>query len=274
MKNKERPWNSRPSSRGCDWGAKELKGVMPLRKSSSGKGSGQASVKTAGKGSAKLVPKASISDTVRRFQKQYPDAICALHHSSPEELLIATILSAQCTDARVNMVTPHLFKTFSVPQGLAQAKVEDIEEVIRSTGFYKNKAKNIKACCERLVEAYGGRVPQNMEQLVALPGVGRKTANVVLGNAFNLTTGVVVDTHVARLSYRLGWTDSENPERIEKDLQKQIPEKYWIEIPHWLIEHGRQICKARRPLCESCFLKDICPKRGVALKKTLRSKTL
>jgi endonuclease-3 len=208
---------------------------------------------------------APVDQTIKLLEKNYPDAHCALFHRNAFELLVATILSAQCTDERVNMVTPDLFERYPTPETLAEAPLEDIEFAIRSINFFRNKAKNLKAAAQTLVATHKSIVPQTMEELVALPGVGRKTANVVLGNAFNIPTGVVVDTHVARLSQRLGWSKFKDPKKIEIDLQKLVPEQKWIEISHLLIFHGRQICKARRPLCESCFLFDQCPKIGVKL---------
>lgn len=203
---------------------------------------------------------APVDETLTLLKKYYPDAHCALHFETPFQLLIATILSAQCTDERVNQVTPQLFAQYGSPYEMAKARVEHIEEIIRSTGFYKNKAKNIKACSESLVEKHQGEVPQKLGDLVELAGVGRKTANVVLGNAFNITSGIVVDTHVTRLSNRLGWTQTENAVRIEQDLQQIIPQKDWILFSHWLISHGREVCKARKPACDTCFLFEQCPK--------------
>lgn len=201
-----------------------------------------------------------MAPTLELLQRYYPDAHCALHHETPFQLLIATILSAQCTDERVNQVTPHLFSRYPSSFEMAKARIEDLEEIIRSTGFYKNKARSLKACSEALVEKHQGEVPRQLEQLTELAGVGRKTANVVLGNAFGMISGIVVDTHVTRLSNRLGWTKSENAVVIEQDLQKLIPEKDWIQISHWLIYHGRQVCKARKPACDTCFLFEQCPK--------------
>lgn len=198
---------------------------------------------------------------VKLLARYYPDAHCALNFTTPYELLVATILSAQCTDERVNMVTPALFKKFGTPQKMAKASLEEVEELIRSTGFYKNKAKNIVTCAQTLVEDHGGQVPQDLESLVALAGVGRKTANVVLGNAFGIPSGVVVDTHVTRLANRFGWVKTENAVAIERVLSKLIPEKDWIMLSHWLIAHGRAVCKARKPHCEKCFLESECPQR-------------
>jgi endonuclease-3 len=203
---------------------------------------------------------ASPETVISLFQRYYPDAHCALHHRNAFELLVATILSAQCTDERVNKVTPALFAEFPGPQEMAKASPSRLEELIRSTNFYKNKAKNLKACAQALMKDHHGKVPDNLPDLVKLAGVGRKTANVVLGNAFGIISGVVVDTHVARLSNRLGWVQSQNAEVIERELQKIIPEKHWIMISHWLITHGRQVCKARTPLCNTCFLCEDCPK--------------
>jgi len=202
-----------------------------------------------------------VTTLVGLMQRYYPDAHCALEHSNPEELLIATILSAQCTDERVNQVTRVLFKRYPTMSELAQAKVPEVEGIVRPTGFFKNKARNIIATAKELVRVNNGRVPRDFELLVQLPGVGRKTANVVMGNAFNVATGIVVDTHVGRLSRRMGLARQDDPVKIEIELQKKIPQKNWIMFSHWLIWHGRQVCKARRPQCENCFLHDICPKR-------------
>jgi endonuclease-3 len=197
------------------------------------------------------------------LKKEYPDAECALVHDSPFELLIATILSAQCTDERVNIVTKELFAKYSTPAALAAVPIPRLEKLIQSTGFFRSKAKNIHACCQALVAEHGGEVPADLEKLVKLSGVGRKTANVVLGTAFGIASGVVVDTHVTRLSQRLGLTDHEDAVKIEHDLIKQLPSDEWIDFSHRLIWHGRRICKARKPLCGSCVLERICPKIGV-----------
>ncbi|MDH3529688.1 MAG: endonuclease III [Acidobacteriota bacterium] len=202
-------------------------------------------------------------EVVKRLKKLYPDAHCALNHTNPFELLIATILSAQCTDERVNIVTADLFRKYQGPTAFADAPREDLEEDVRSTGFFRNKAKSIKGASTRIVEEYGGEVPAEMDELLTLPGVARKTANVVLGNAYGIASGIVVDTHVKRLSYRLGLTTQKVPEKVEKDLRKLINEKHWVMFSHWLIFHGRQVCKARNPNCEECKLADICPKKGV-----------
>ncbi len=206
---------------------------------------------------------APILETIELFKRYYPDAHCALNYTNPFELLVATILSAQCTDERVNMVTPLLFKKYGTPQKMAKAAVESIEEIIRSTGFFKNKAKNLKSCAAALVEKYDGKVPKDLESLVQLAGVGRKTANVVLGNAYGIASGIVVDTHVSRLSYRLGWVKSENAVIIERELCAEVPQEDWIMLSHYLISHGRAICKARKPACSHCFLEETCPKKGV-----------
>lgn len=207
--------------------------------------------------------KAPVNPTLDLLKSHYPDAHCALDHESPFQLLIATILSAQCTDERVNIVTKGLFKAYATPSAMAQADQKHLEELIRSAGFYQNKAKNIKACAQALVERHGGEVPRTLEELVELAGVGRKTANVVLGNAFGIASGVVVDTHVARLSFHFGWTKSDNAVIIERELSEMIDKRDWILLPHLLIYHGRQICKARRPQCDACFLFDLCPQRGL-----------
>lgn len=200
---------------------------------------------------------------LKRLKTHYPDAHCALNFTNPYELLIATVLSAQCTDVRVNIVTPDLFRRFPGPIQMSKAAIAEIENLIKSTGFFRNKARNIKACCEVLVKTYKGEVPKTMEELNQLPGVGRKTANVVLGNAYNIASGVVVDTHVMRLSNRLGWAKSADPVKIENLLNKLCPKSDWIMLPHYLIAHGRSICVARSPKCASCFLNDACPKVGV-----------
>ena len=203
--------------------------------------------------------KLDVSLGLKLLKKKYANAYCALNFENPFQLLIATILSAQCTDERVNQVTAVLFPRYPDPLTLSKANIKDIESVIHSTGFYKNKAKNIKECSKQLVELHNSDVPQNLEDLIKLPGVGRKTANVVLGNAFSITSGIVVDTHVGRLSKRFGWTKSKQPEKIEVDLQNIIPEEDWIMLSHWLIWHGRDLCKARNPSCDRCFLFDHCP---------------
>ncbi|MBC7464370.1 MAG: endonuclease III [Bdellovibrio sp.] len=207
--------------------------------------------------------KIDFFDVLAALKTNYPDAHCALNFKNPFELLIATILSAQCTDERVNIVTAVLFKDHPTAQSLARLKVEEIEEYIRSTGFYHNKAKSLKNCSQILVDQYGGLVPQTIEQLYELPGVGRKTANVVLGNAFGIASGVVVDTHVTRLSTRFGWVKISDAVKIEQILNELCPKDDWIMLPHYLIAHGRAICKARSPMCNKCFLQTSCPKLGV-----------
>ena len=206
-----------------------------------------------------------FSQTLDRLKKQYPDAHCALNFKNPFQLLIATVLSAQCTDERVNIVTSELFKKYKKPKDLADESLDVIEQAIRSTGFYKNKAKNIKACCQILTTKYNEKVPQDIEQLVQLPGVGRKTANVVLGNAYGIASGVVVDTHVTRLSNRFGWVKTEDAVKIESALNKICQQEDWVMLSHYLIAHGRQICKARNPHCQDCFLSKDCPQRGIKL---------
>lgn len=201
---------------------------------------------------------ARIEELLRRLRAAYPDAECALTHTNAWELLVATILSAQCTDARVNMVTPGLFRKFPSPAAFADASLPAIEEEIRSTGFYHNKAKSISGAAKRLMSEFGGKVPQTMEELLTLPGVARKTANVVLGVAFRKAEGVVVDTHVLRLSHRLGLTRAEDPKRVEEDLMRVIPRDRWIAFSHEMIHHGRRICDARKPKCIDCPLETLC----------------
>jgi endonuclease III len=195
--------------------------------------------------------------------KAYPDAHCELDYTNPLELLVATILSAQCTDKRVNIVTKELFRRCRTAADYAGISQEELEKIIQTTGFFRNKAKNIRACAADLVAKHGGEVPRDIESLTALAGVGRKTANVVLGNAFNLNEGVVVDTHVQRLSNRLGFTREKTPEKIEQDLMKLVPRDNWAILSHWLIWHGRRRCYARKPDCPNCEIADLCPSRGV-----------
>jgi len=194
---------------------------------------------------------------------EYPDAECALKFSNPLQLLIATILSAQCTDVRVNMVTPALFKKYPRASAFAAAKRADLEKAIQSTGFFRAKAKNIQEACRILADEYGGEVPKSLDELVKLPGVGRKTANVVLGTAYDIAVGVVVDTHVSRLAHRLGLTKQKDAVKIERDLMAQLPQKEWVNFSHRLIHHGRRVCTARKPRCEECILNALCPKIGV-----------
>lgn len=201
---------------------------------------------------------------VRRLKAEYPDAVCALNYRTPLQLLVATILSAQCTDTRVNIVTKDLFKKYADAPAFAAAKLPQLERAIQSTGFFRNKAKNIKACCGELVENHGGQLPRDLDSMVKLAGVGRKTANVVLGTAFGIPSGVVVDTHVGRLSKRLGLTAHSDPVKIERDLMDQLPRREWIEFSHRMIQHGRRVCMARKPKCDVCTLADICPRIGVA----------
>jgi endonuclease-3 len=193
------------------------------------------------------------------LKRAYPEAACSLMHRNPLELLVATILSAQCTDARVNKVTPVIFGKYKSATDYAAVSQAELEKDIQSTGFFRNKAKNIRGMAASLVEKYGGKVPQTMEELTSLPGVGRKTANVVLGNAFDSNVGVVVDTHVARLSQRLGLTGHKDPVKIERDLIELVPQKDWTLFSHLLICHGRAVCTARSPQCTGCVLEKICP---------------
>ena len=202
---------------------------------------------------------------VQRLREAYPDAHCSLDFGSPFQLVIATILSAQCTDKRVNMVTPELFRRWPDAAALAGAKQRDLEAVIRSTGFFRAKAKSLLGCARALVDRHGGEVPRTIDELVRLPGVGRKTANVVLGTAFGIASGVVVDTHVGRISRRLGLTRAADAVRAERDLVRVVPRENWIQFSHWLIEHGRGVCSARRPVCDDCSLLDLCPRVSVKL---------
>jgi endonuclease-3 len=196
---------------------------------------------------------------IQLLKRAYPDAHCSLNHSNAFELLVATILSAQCTDERVNMVTADLFRKYRKPADYLKVAPTELQEDIRTTGFFRNKAKSIQGTARMLIDEYGGKVPATMDQLLELPGVARKTANVVLGNAFGIAAGVVVDTHVTRLSRRLGLTTNKTAEKIEQDLKELVPKKDWVIFPHLLIAHGRKICKARNPLCAECVVERLCP---------------
>jgi endonuclease III len=199
----------------------------------------------------------------RRLLEQYPEAACSLDFRSPLELLVATILSAQCTDVRVNQVTKTLFRKYPTAADYARAKLPDLERDIQSTGFFRNKAKSIQNCCRTLLKRYDGQIPKEIDLLVELPGIGRKTANVVLGTAYGLAVGVVVDTHVGRISRRLGLSCHKDPEKIEEDLMAQFPQKDWIALSHRMIQHGRRYCTARKPKCDECPLESLCPRIGV-----------
>src|SRR5689334_9516790 len=216
------------------------------------------------------MPREALQAKIERTQKiisglrnEYPDAHCELNYSNPLELLVATILSAQCTDKRVNLVTADLFRKYRSAADYAQVPSAELEEAIKTTGFFRNKAKSIKAACQAIQEKHGGKVPSSMEELIELGGVGRKTANVVLGNAFNINCGIVVDTHVARLSGRLGLSSQKAPEKIELDLMELVPQDQWTVFSHLLIWHGRRRCFARNPDCPGCEIKKLCPRIGV-----------
>lgn len=205
-----------------------------------------------------------VAALLAALQRTYPNAHCELNYSNPLELLVATILSAQCTDKRVNQVTAELFRQYRTAADYANAPPGELERAIQSTGFYRNKARNLRSCCRQLVERYSGQVPRSLEALTQLPGVGRKTANVVLGNAFGLNEGLVVDTHVARLAQRLDLTRQRDPLKIEQDLMKRVPRELWTRFSHWLIWHGRRRCTARKPDCAGCEIATLCPRRGVS----------
>ena len=207
--------------------------------------------------------KKRVRRLIRLLRKEYPEARCSLDHANALELLVATILSAQCTDERVNVVTAGLFRKYRTWEDYASAPAEELEREIRPTGFFRNKAKSIRGACRIIGERHGGRVPRTMEGLLGLPGVARKTANVVLGNAYRIASGVVVDTHVARLSARLGLSAERAPEKVERDLTAVVPESEWIDFSHLLIAHGRKVCKARKPLCGACVVATLCPSAGV-----------
>lgn len=203
--------------------------------------------------------KERTSKIIKLLKREYPDAACSLNHSNPLELLVATVLSAQCTDERVNAVTQRLFRKYRTCGDYLKVSQSELEQDIRPTGFYRNKARAIQGACRIIKEQHAGRVPDKIEELLELPGVARKTANVVMGNAFGIASGVVVDTHVARLSQRLGLSTETQPEKIERDLMSLVPRSGWIIFPHLLIAHGRKICKARTPLCAECVLEKLCP---------------
>ena len=207
--------------------------------------------------------KRHASRVVRSLKKEYPQAKCSLNFDNPLQLLLATILSAQCTDKRVNQVTGKLFQKYHTAADFGRMPLVTLEKAIKSTGFFRNKAKNIKACCQTLSDRYHGEVPADLDDLIGLAGVGRKTANVVLGNAFGIVSGVVVDTHVSRLSRRLGLSQKTSAEKIESDLNAQLPKKEWIEFSHRMIQHGRLVCLARRPRCQTCSLIKFCPQIDV-----------
>jgi endonuclease-3 len=210
-----------------------------------------------------MMPNAELKQRVRKIirllKRAYPDAKCSLNHANAFELLIATILSAQCTDARVNIVTQDLFRKYRQPEDYLKVSPKELEKDIRTTGFFRNKTKSIQGTAKVLTEEYGGKVPETIEELLELPGVARKTANVVLGNAFGIRSGVVVDTHVTRLSHRLGLSSQKTAEKIEQDLIAIVPKKDWVIFPHLLIAHGRGVCKARNPLCAECAVEKFCP---------------
>ncbi len=200
-----------------------------------------------------------VNAIISELRRLYPDAACSLNFSNPLELLVATQLSAQCTDERVNIVTKELFQKYHSVQDFANVSQEEFEQDIRSTGFYRNKARNIRAASQRILAVYDGEVPRTMPDLLSLPGVARKTANVVLGNAFGIVEGFVVDTHIGRLSRRFGWTKNDDPVKVEQDLMRIIPRKDWLDLSHLLIFHGRAVCNARNPRCEKCTLAHLCP---------------
>jgi endonuclease-3 len=199
-----------------------------------------------------------VKEILKGLDEAYPNAECALTHRSPWELLVATILSAQCTDARVNMVTPELFKRFPNPAAMAKAEIPELIEIIRTTGFFNNKAKSIKGAAQAVTERFGGNVPQTLDELITVPGAARKTANVVLGVSFGKAEGVVVDTHVFRIAHRLDLTKADTPEKVEQDLMRILPKEKWIDFSHQVIHHGRQVCVARGPKCKDCNLETLC----------------
>jgi len=233
-----------------------------MKKAASQRGSKSAAKPAQAKAKRSKTPKPLAPERVEAIlaalEKAYPKAVCALNHRSAWELLVATILSAQCTDVRVNLVTPELFKAFPTPKAMAAASLPELQELIRTTGFYRNKAKSIHGAGRVVTEEFGGEVPRTMEELLRIPGAARKTANVVLGSWYGIAVGVVVDTHVLRISQRLELTKNTTPEKVEQDLMKVVPQKKWIEFSHQVIDHGRQICLARKPRCADCTLERLC----------------
>lgn len=214
-----------------------------------------------------------VLTVIAELRRLYPEAACSLNYENPLQLLIATQLSAQCTDQRVNLVTATLFKKYRTVEDFAQVSQEELEQDIRSTGFFRNKARNIRSACQKLITDYGGEVPQTMVAILSLAGVARKTANVVLGNAFDIVEGFVVDTHVGRLSRRLGWTKNTDPVKVERDLMTIVPQKDWLDLSHLLIFHGRAVCESRRPACERCTLAaSLCPSAFLAQNPTSHAK--
>ena len=216
---------------------------------------------------------AHVTTTIKKLRSAYPAARCALGHSNPLQLLVATILSAQCTDERVNMVTPALFARYPDARAFAGAKISTLESMVHSTGFYRSKARHIQAASRQIIAEHGGEVPQEMDALLALPGVARKTANVVRAEAFGIATGVVVDTHVRRISQRLGWSGHTDPVKIEQDLIRLIPKRHWLDISHLLIFHGRAICTARKPDCNHCPLARLCPSAATTAQRSSQAPT-
>ncbi len=207
-----------------------------------------------------VVPaKKRITEIIQRLRKAYPGSRTALHFETPLQILVATILAAQCTDEKVNQITPYLFKKYPTVEALAQANQKELETIIRPTGFYRNKARAIIAAAKKIVSDFGGRVPDNMAELISLPGVARKTANIVLSSAFRKAEGIAVDTNVRRLACRLGLSQKKEPEKIEQDLMVLVPRKDWLDFNYLLVDHGRKVCQAKKPLCLECFLADLCP---------------
>lgn len=205
------------------------------------------------------VERGRINRILNILSKAYPDAKIALHFSNPLEMLVSTILSAQCNDERVNLVTKDFFKKYKTPEDYAKSEINELEGIIRSTGFYRSKAKNIRNACQIIVEKFDSKVPRTMNELTSLPGIGRKTANIILSNSYGVIEGIAVDTHVARVSKRLGLTNAKEPDKIEQDLMKLIKKELWVSFTYQMIEHGRQICSARKPICNQCLLKRLCP---------------
>jgi endonuclease-3 len=241
---------------------------MPAKKPAKKQSPKKPTKKTAAKPSARgALAKERVNAILKRLDEAYPDAVCALHHKTPWELLVATILSAQCTDVRVNIVTPELFRRFPTPQAMAKASLPELEELIRTTGFFRNKAKSIQGAAKKIIADFGGQVPQTLAELITIPGAARKTANVVLGVSFGKAEGVVVDTHVFRISRRLELAKGDTAEKVEQELMQVLPRDRWISFSHQVIHHGRKVCLARNPKCRECNLEPLCRSKD----KTWRS---
>ena len=238
--------------------AKRALKTVPPRRATTGSGKRSSITRTRAKQQSGDLSPDRIAAILKALDEAYPNAVCALNHRSPWELLVATILSAQCTDVRVNMVTPELFRRFPTPAAMSKASLPELEDLIRTTGFFRNKAKSIQGAAKKITEQFGGKVPETLAELITVPGAARKTANVVLGVSYGKAEGVVVDTHVFRIAHRLDLTKSDTAEKVEQDLMRILPQDRWISFSHQVIHHGRQVCIARNPKCKDCNLETLC----------------